>query len=692
MRVVNQPWWNRIAWLIASLLLSLCAGGEVAARGGDDSASGHREVEPGSDQLAEGFTHVTAEEQRTGPETARWEMVESLRADLAATRHASDGGGRAWLVEELSTIPALRRSPGTWVIDYEAGPLGIAEDGAVYLQISPFWGWSTPQVRSPDGGGFTRVNTTAEGIELEARTIDRQLLVVFIRGRKLRAGERIRFEYGAREGRPDQGEPGMGVPGRGGMAMADRYAEHNSRFWIAVDGDGDGVRSVLPDSPGVEVVAGPPLRLQVTLPTVVRPGEIARMTLAFLDAAGNAGFPVQGEVTFLDPPAGLELPESVAFTQEDGGARTITFTAKEEGIYRLLALGPGGLTGVANPLAVTEVGPRVFWGDLQGHGNLSDGTGTPDDFHRYARDVAALDVVALTEHDHWGMLFLDSHPQMWDAIKRTVDEYHEPGRFVALLGYEWTNWVHGHRHVVYFGDTGDVLGSLDPDHDTPPELWAALQGRKVLTIAHHSLGDPVPVNWSFAPDPLLEPVTEIVSVHGSSEAMDTPGRVRGAIAGNSVRDQLDRGYKLGIIGSGDSHDGHPGLCHLAAGPGHGGVAAILAEDLTRDAVYEALRARRCYATSGPRILMRFTLDGHPMGATVPASANAVAKTFVLGTAPITEVALVRSGAVLEQERDSDRLTVFFSTELPDLRPGEYVYLRVIQEDGSAAWSSPFFVE
>ena len=51
--------------------------------------------------------------------------------------------------------------------------------------------------------------------------------------------------------------------------------------------------------------------------------------------------------------------------------------------------GPGGLTGSANPLVVSATLPRVYWGDLHGHSGLSDGTGTPEDFYLYARDVAA---------------------------------------------------------------------------------------------------------------------------------------------------------------------------------------------------------------------------------------------------------------------------------------------------------------
>ena len=103
---------------------------------------------------------------------------------------------------------------------------------------------------------------------------------------------------------------------------------------------------------------------------------------------------------------------------------------------------------------------------------------------------------------------------MWAEIKAQVEAFHEPGRFVTLLGFEWTSWIHGHRHVVYFEDEGEVISSVDPETETPRQLWDRLRGRKALTYAHHSAGDPVPTNWSFRPDPELEPVTEIMSVHG----------------------------------------------------------------------------------------------------------------------------------------------------------------------------------
>ena len=71
-----------------------------------------------------------------------------LSADLAAERHPSDGGGRAWLADERAANVSVR-TPGRFPIVYEAGPLGVAEGGVVFLLASPFWGWSAPQTVDP---------------------------------------------------------------------------------------------------------------------------------------------------------------------------------------------------------------------------------------------------------------------------------------------------------------------------------------------------------------------------------------------------------------------------------------------------------------------------------------------------------------------------------------------------------------
>jgi hypothetical protein len=626
----------------------------------------------------DGASSQAASDAPGGPPGAQWELVQMLRESAARQPHPSDGGGRAWLERGDGPQHATAGSPGRFSIVYEVGPLGIATEGMIFFQVSPFWGWSTPQVEVPDAPGYTTVEPSSDDIEISAETLDQQLLGIRVTGRPLVAGDRIRIVYGA------------GPAG----AMADQYAEKNSRFWIAVDGDADGTRAFLPDSPGIDVVAGPPARLLLTLPTTARPGEVVHVVVAILDASGNAGPDFAGEIAFPELPAGIEMPTSVTFAPGDGAAKTIDAVVREPGVYRLRATGPHEVAATSNPMIVSATGPRVLWGDLHGHSSLSDGTGSVDDYYDYARNVAGLDVAALTDHDHWGILPLDEHPEIWEQIVRGAQGHYEPGRFVTLIGFEWTNWIHGHRHVLYFGDDGEVFSSLDPKYESPEQLWKALAGRPVLTIAHHSAGGPMRTNWDIPPDPVLEPVTEIVSVHGSSEALDSPLPIYGAVPGNFVRDALDRGYRLGFVGSGDSHDGHPGLPQLAAPSG--GLAAILSEERTREGVLAALRARRVYATNGPRILLRVAFGSHGMGSavSVPGGESVSDDLFVhvIAPVPLDRIELIRSGAVVDGASAEGLLEVVLQRPVEGLRAGEYLYVRAVQQDGGAAWSSPIFFE
>ena len=84
----------------------------------------------------------------------------------------------------------------------------------VYLQVSPFWDWSTPQVTHPDERGYTEVRGSDPELKLEPETLDQQLLGIRVTGRPMAAGDRITIVYGA------------GLAG----AMPDRYAERGSPF------------------------------------------------------------------------------------------------------------------------------------------------------------------------------------------------------------------------------------------------------------------------------------------------------------------------------------------------------------------------------------------------------------------------------------------------------------------------------
>lgn len=605
------------------------------------------------------------------------EIVEALRQDLEAERHPSDGGGAAWIVEDDSgNGEVMAGRPSQWTLVYEAGPLGIAEGGWIFFQAPPFWGWSSPQVTSPEWPGFTVVSSDVEGLELDPLAVDEGLLGIQIQGQRMLEGDRVTIVYGASE----QG------------AIADRFAEGESRFFVAVDGDGDGIRKLVEADLSVRVLPGPPAQLIALLPSTAQAGDRVRLTLAVLDSSGSAGVEVEGEIRLAAE--GLRgLPTALEMTAEQRGVLHLQAQVEKEGVWRVVVEGPGGLTAESNPLVARAGAETIAWGDLHGHSALSDGTGTFEEYFRYARDVAALDVAALTDHDHWGMEPLALNPRFWSEIRHQVETFYRPGRFVTVLGYEWTSWIQGHRHVLYFDSEGEVLSFLDPEYQTPAQLWEALRGRPAVTVAHHSAGGPIPINWQYPPDPELEPVTEIVSVHGSSEALDSPGLIYSPLPGNFVRDVLDQGYRLGFVGSGDSHDGHPGLAHL--GSPSGGLVAFLTGELTRAAILEALRGRRVYATNGPRIVLGTRLAGQVMGSELAvddlASGAATLEVWVEGTEALDRVDVIRSGGIHATLGCEAKRSCNFEMPLEGLRPGEYVYLRAVQADGGAAWSSPYFL-
>jgi hypothetical protein len=612
------------------------------------------------------------------PPHARAELVAEFREAQGLRFSPEDGQGRA-SVEPAGPVPA--GSLGAWTVRFTAGPAGIRPGGSLVLQVSPFWGWSDPQPFDPAAPGFTRVETDAPGTRLVADSCGEGCLRVGVEEAPLPGGGRIAVHYG---------EAGPGA------ARVDRYAEAEEEFFLRVDGDGDGVAAPLADPPQLEILAGPARVLHAVLPSRARVGERVSLQLAALDAAWNAAPGFEGEIRLLDRGGLAGLPERLRFGPEHGGSRRLEAVAERAGVARVVVeVEAWGASFRSNPLVVGDEGPPLLWADLHGHSGRSDGTGTPAQYLAYARDFAGLDVAALTDHDHFGLRFLDETPALWDEIRAASAAFDEPGRFVTLLGFEWTNWLFGHRHVLYFDGEGEVVSSLDPASDEPEELWARLAAREdALTVAHHPGGGPVPSDWSVAPDPRFEPVVEIVSVHGSSECLECPEPIYAAVPGAFVRDALARGYRLGLVGSGDTHDGHPGL----GSPENRtvGLAALAAERRDRASVLAALRARRVYATSGPRIVLDFEVAGTPMGGVVgladPAAPRRV-RARAVGTAPILRLDVVKSGGILaSREGGGEEVLELAVEDAETVRPGEYLYARVVQEDGGLAWSSPVWVE
>jgi hypothetical protein len=80
---------------------------------------------------------------------------------------------------------------------------------------------------------------------------------------------------------------------------------------------------------------------------------------------------------------------------------------------------------------------RCFFADLHSHTSYSDGALIPTDAHKYAREVAKLDVFSLTDH-------LESVDDLeWSDTREVAQKANDEGKFVVIPGLEWTKgWGH----------------------------------------------------------------------------------------------------------------------------------------------------------------------------------------------------------------------------------------------------------
>ena len=610
------------------------------------------------------------EKAKTGGEQVN-EGLPEIAPYLTSRPSASDGQGQAVVQPEG---PFVVGTQVDFVITFTVGEAGIAPKGFIILQISPWWGWSSPQNYSPNAEGFISVSTSFKDPAIQVKIPDMHRVLVFSREQRIAPGETITFKYS--------------------RARVDRYAEAEERFMFFVDADGDGHSACIAAPPTLRTIAGEPVYLAVSAPSQTNPGKRVAISAAPLDTLGNwSTFPA-GTFTLSVSRDGTE---SIVKSLETSGKETLlsyTYSPPGEGIYFFSLKGPGELQGKSNVSFCREGKPslNLYFGDIHGHSRLSDGTGTPGDYYCYARDVSGLDMAVLTDHADYGMIPFAG--KVWERIKEAADNMYSPGHFVTFAAYEWTNWTYGHRNVYFRDGGGPVFPSFAEASETPEKLWKLLSPYKAMTIGHHVGGGPVPVDWSIPPGP-QEYLVEICSIHGSSDYYGCEKGIYRPREGHFVRDALLRGYKLGIMASGDTHDGHPG--QRTANAAVTGIMGVYAEELTRKSVWEALKKRRVYGTSGPKIILNFRVGDSPMGSEVewPKSKGPLPIVFrAVCCDEIERIEIIRNGIPVFTETGDKISGVFAILVSEDPEPLEglsWYYAHVVQKDGNMAWSSPVWV-
>jgi len=283
---------------------------------------------------------------------------------------------------------------------------------------------------------------------------------------------------------------------------------------------------------------------------------------------------------------------------------------------------------------------------------------------------------------------------LWYDITRTADRFNDPGKFTALIGYEWTSVPKGfnlHRNVI-LRDNGERARQVIPLTTQPPvgtqnplDLYKWLDdyekktGGQAFAISHNgnlSNGWMFPIEDTYAGGKVdknyveqrakWEPLYEVTQIKGDGEThpllspndefadygtwdvgnLDITELKRDDMLQREyAREALKNGFKLekklgtnpykfGMVGATDSHTSlstaeeenffgkstsvepskdrvsHPfvqsdlgeisGDMLLAAG-----YQGVWARENTREAIFDAMERKETYATTGPRIIVRF---------------------------------------------------------------------------------------
>ena len=520
-----------------------------------------------------------------------------LELDSGVIRHAIPPE----LLGSASISPGGRFEAGSlasFTLTYTAGKYGIDDSGSLRICFRVACDQVSPQFEDPAGPNYCIVAASNDAVlrsrwdpKGNVRPWDKTFCVKVVRG-YLREGDTITVRFGV----TDHGGPGMRLQ---------TFAEDTFEFRVLVDPIATFNFQPLPLQPVISIVPGPPQRFVAVIPTLRRPGEVFSLRLKAEDKWGNPSD--RCDILFgVEPDGEIDgLPDKVRMSSGDFATEIDGLTVNGPGVVSIrLVDAEGNVVAVSNRMAVRDSELVQFWGDLHGQSEETVGTGTAEQYFAFARDRAFLDACA-----HQGNDFQITDA-FWNRLNSLTARFYQPGRFVALPGYEWSgNTPLGGDRNVYFPtddriirrssyaliEGGDVTGTHAPTCNALFDALAENGEWDVVMYAHYG-GRYADI--AVAHDGRFEKSVEIHSSWGSFEWL--------------LHDAFRLNYRVGVVANSDGHKGRPGASYPGAGMfgAIGGLTCFLMEGLDRPSLLDCMRKRRHYGTTGgPTGRMAIELTG-----------------------------------------------------------------------------------
>lgn len=353
----------------------------------------------------------------------------------------------------------------------------------------------------------------------------------------------------------------------------------------------------------------------------------------------------------------------------------------------------------------------LVYGNLHEHSEISScwpaGTdGTLHDDYRFGMFSEGYDFVGITDHGY------SMNEVYWRKNIRLVEFYNDPPNFVAIPAMEWTLttgrdkeigsvFASGHYNIIFTSpeeadkfirNKHEIFNVNTPETKNAKLLWELLHEKNIdcITIPHHPADESHPVDWSVY-DPKYVPIVEIFQCRGNAEYPGCPREI------NVERHRphkspigfvdyafKEKKYKMGFIASGD---------HNSMGVG---AASLWVKELTREGIIEAMRSRRCFATTGDKMIVDFRINGKLAGSTTKIREAPNLNFKVKGQHELEKVEILRNSKVIKEYNLSNGPTEFDDSYIDENYQEEnevlYYYVRGTQKNNEIVWSSPIWID
>jgi len=365
-----------------------------------------------------------------------------------------------------------------------------------------------------------------------------------------------------------------------------------------------------------------------------------------------------------------------------------------------------------------ETNEMLLWGFLHGESDRIDSVENIEPCLRHFRDERALNFFATSSFESQEETPNDG----WKQITQNVTEFDEADRFCTFIGFQWQGEPakEGARQLIYLKDGKQILRKKDTKSSSLKKIYKSFTPKELISIPTFTMGKGGEYDFNDY-NPEFERVVEIYNAWGSSECTAKEGNAKPIqsegkksskeFTEGSVLKALKKNCRFGFVAGGlddrglysDFYEGD----QVQYTPG---MTAIITKEFTRSGIADALFRRSCYATTGERMVLSLQVSGTGMGqeastADKPGLAiNRHISGFAAGTTPLAKVEILRNGEVIKTFKPGNTYKLEFEyDDLTDMAksiiqaddkkpPFIFYYLRVTQEDGHMAWSSPIWID